>query len=369
MKKTDKSSKKSNQSKTKTKTSHSPKEGVKRSKLKTWASEQNKRRKDFLARRPHRSFQRTRRRDYNRSLKLPGYIALTAQVVKLLWGNKKTFFGLILIYVILTILSASIMSQDAYQQLTDMVNNASEEEGYSKVVPVLATFWGVFSSQATGVGFGEPGSSKQIIGVMFGLFTWLSAIWLTRAIMAGQKPRARDGIYSSGGPVVAMIILGIVLLIQMIPAAIALIGYSAASGSGLLNQTAVLMLFGGAAILLVTLSLYWVVSTLISMVIITLPGMYPIKALKLGGDLVVGRRMRILLRALWMLMVVFIAWIIVLVPIILIDSSLKSAIPDISWLPVVPAVSLFMTSLSIVFIALYVYVFYRKVVADEAPPA
>ena len=369
MKKSDKSKLMTKKKLSSAKTANPTKPQKKQGKVKSWFGRQNEKRKDFLNRRPHRSFQRTRRRDYNRSLKLPGYIAMTAQVFKLLWQNKRIFLSLVLIYALLTILSASIMSQDSYQQLIDIVNDASEEEDYQKIVPILGIFWGVFSSQATGAVFGDPGSSKQIIGILFGLFTWLSTIWLARAVIAGQKPRARDGVYSSGGPVVALIILCVVLLIQMIPAAVALIGYSAASGSGLLDQTAVLMLFGGAAILLVTLSLYWAVSTLVSMVIITLPGMYPVKALRLAGDLVVGRRMRILLRVLWMILIVFLAWLVILIPFILLDSALKSAMPGLDWLPIVPAMSLLLTSASIVFMALYVYVFYRKVVADETPPA
>lgn len=342
---------------------------TKKSRLRNILANIKKSQKEFLKRRPHRSFRLTKRRDYNRSLKLPGYIALTAQLFSVIGKNKRLFIGLMLFFAILTILSSSMMSQDAYEQLRVSVEDISKEGDFNSVVPTLALFWGVFSSQATGVSFGEAGSAQQIIGLMFGLFTWLSAVWLMRMVLAGNKPKIRDGIYASGGPVVALIILLFVLLIQLIPAAVALIAYNAANASGLLDQTAVLMLFGGGTILLVTLSLYWAVSTIVAMVIITLPGMYPLQALRLAGDLVIGRRMRIVLRLLWLVLLILLAWVVILIPVILIDSALKSAIPDLEWFPLVPLVALTLASATIVLSACYVYAFYRKVVADDAPPA
>lgn len=335
-------------------------------KLKNKASKVNSRRRAFLARRPHRSFRLTRRRDYTRSLKLPGYWSLTKQVFSLLLSNKRIFFGLALIYASLAILMSSLMSQETYLQLRDLVDTANENGELEGFLPTLAIFWGVLTSQVTNI---APNSPQQIMGILFGLFSWLSAVWLARAIMAGQKPRIRDGLYSSGGPVVALLVLVLVVLVQIAPAAAALIAYNAANATGLLDQTAILMLFGGGAILLVTLSLYWLVSTVFAMVIVMLPDMYPGKAIKLAGDIVVGRRIRILLRMLWLVVLILILWAAVIIPAILIDGGLKSAIPALEWLPFVPAISLLVASFSIVFAAVYTYVFYRKVIEDDAAPA
>ena len=75
--------------------------------------------KNYLGRRPHRSFQLTRRRDYARSLKLPGYWAFTAHVRRTLWQNRKLFLLLTLVYAILTAIMVGIASQDTYTTLTD----------------------------------------------------------------------------------------------------------------------------------------------------------------------------------------------------------------------------------------------------------
>jgi hypothetical protein len=106
-----------------------------------------------------------------------------------------------------------------------------------------------------------------------------------------------------------------------------------------------------------------------ALVIVTLPGMYPMQALRTAGDLVIGRRMRILLRLLWMLGVVVIAWICIAIPVILFDGWLKSAWTGGASLPLVPIMLLLLSSLSVVWMASYVYLLYRKVVEDDALPA
>ena len=233
----------------------------------------------------------------------------------------------------------------------------------------FSIFWGVVTSQLTGNGATTLGSSQQVISLIIGLFAWLSTVWLARAIMLGKRPKIRDGLYNSGGPVLALLVLVFVVLLQLVPAAVALILYSAADGSGLLDQTVMLMLAGGATLLVCMLSLYWVISTLFAMVIITLPGMYPLEALRLAGDIVTGRRLRILLRSAWLVVLLLLIWLVLLVPTIILEGLIRSSLPDLAWLPIVPVVALSITSFSVVFSALYIYLFYRKVVDDDAAPA
>lgn len=325
----------------------------------------NQQRQRFLKRRPHRSFRRTRRRDYARSLNISGYWALTTEVIDLLWRYKKMFLSLVILFVVLALIFSGAMSQDTYQQLRNMMHTV-EDSGFSGVVTTLGLFSGVLMSYLTGTAAVD--ASQQLMGALLGLFAWLTTIWLVRAILAGQTPKMRDGLYSSGSPVIALIMLLFVMIIQLVPAATALIMYGALDASGMLQQTAILMLAGGATILIVTMSTYWIVSTIFAMVVVTLPGMYPFRALRLSGDIVTGRRIRILLRLAWALVVSALLWFVVLVPVILLDGALKSAIPDLSWLPIVPVVGLVLLYFTVIFFAAYSYLFYRKVVESDSKP-
>ena len=153
--------------------------------------------------------------------------------------------------------------------------------------------------------------------------------------------------------------------VSVVPAAVAVIIYSALNASGVLNQTPILMAAGGAAILIVAMSVYWATSTVFAMIIVTLPGMYPFHALRLSGDIVTGRRLRILLRFVWAVVLSVLLWAVVLIPVILLDGALKGWISGIDWLPIVPTTGLILLYVTIIMISVYVYLFYRKVVESD----
>lgn len=331
-------------------------------------SVQKKRLNAFMARRPHRSFRLTKRRDYIRPLALPGNISFTNEVNRTVWKYKNTFLLLALVYVVLYAVLVGMQSQDTYTTLTNTLKDTSGE--------ALSGNWGALGQAgllfvtiaSTGVS-GEGTEAQQIFSVFIFLLAWLSTIWLLRNLLAGHKVKLRDGLYNSGAPLFALICIAVFVAVQLIPIAVATIGYNAASTSGLIEAGgAGAMLFWIGAALLAVLSLYWITSSLFAMVIVTLPGMYPYTAIRTAGDMMVGRRIKILLRWLWMAVMIALAWIVVLIPVILLDLGIKSVWPAVTWLPIVPVAVLAMSALTTVWMTTYVYLLYRKVV-DYVPEA
>ena len=198
----------------------------------------------------------------------------------------------------------------------------------------------------------------------------MTSVWLLRNILAGHKVKLRDGLYSAGSPLLSTFLVTLLLLVQMLPFALALIGYSAATATGLLAAGGIeSMLFWIAAALLTVTSLYLMTSTVFALIIVTIPGMYPLTAIKTAGDLVIGRRLRILKRLIWASLYVSVIWILIMIPIILIDLWIKGLWSTISWVPTIPIVMLALSSSTIVWVSSYVYLLYRKVIDDDANPA
>jgi len=322
----------------------------------------------FLNRRPHRSFRRTKRRDYAKEFKLPGYIAFTKSVFKMIWVNRKKFIIVILLYAILTAVMVGIASEDTYNTLKDTIS-ASSGSFFSGALGDIEKSGILFLTAFTGGISNELSEAQQIYAGILLVMAWLTNVWLLRNILAGHKIKVRDALYNAGAPILSTFMVAILLIVQLIPIAIALVGYGAASTTGLLGGGVEAMMFWIAAGLLTVLSLYWITSTIISLVVVTLPGMYPYQAIKIGGDLVVGRRLKIILRFIWMLVLLVIFWAIILIPIILLDGWLKGIWPAISWVPTVPVIILLLSSFSITWVSSYVYLLYRKVVADDAASA
>ncbi len=323
---------------------------------------------NYLARRPHRSFRRTRRRDYVRSLKMPGYWSFSNYTIKTLLRHKKVFLLLALAYALLTILLVGMASQDTYNTLTSTLSQTSGDVfkgNFGQIGQAGLLFLTIISggiSQSLSEG-------QQIYASIIVLLTWLTTVWMLRNILAGKKVKLRDGLYNAGAPILPTFIVGLVLITQLIPLALALIGYSAASTTGLLSNGVEAMLFWIVAGLLTILSLYWITSTIVALVVVTLPGMYPFQAIKTAGDLVIGRRVRIMMRLIWMAVWTFIAWVVVMLPIILLVNWLNSVWPALQGVSIIPVAIVALSSLTIVWVAGYVYLLYRKVVADDADPA
>lgn len=318
---------------------------------------------EFLKRRPHRSFQRTRRRDYVRSLDMPGYFAFSAYVIKTLLSQKRLFGFMALFYIIAGIVLVGLASQDAYGQLSTLLDQtASNWDAVGKAgLLLLTTMSGGLNTSFTEV--------QQVYSALLFLLIWLAVVWSLRVVLAGNKPKLRDALYNSGAPIVSTAIVLLIVVVQLLPIALSVVIVSVASSTGMFDSPTMSIIVSMVAAGLGVLSLYWVTSTIIALVIVTLPGMYPWRAIQTAGDLVIGRRIRILLRLCWMLVCALLFSAAVLLPVILIDRALKHALPVIEWLPIVPVIMALVSAAILMWSAAYVYLLYRKIVEDDASPA
>ncbi len=324
--------------------------------------------KRLLNRRPHRSFRLTRRRDYRRSLELPGYWSFTNFVRRTLWQNRKLFGGLVLVYIVATIVISGFGAQESYANLSDTLKESGGDLFQGNVGAVGQASLLLLSAVTTGLS-PDLTQAQSVLGGLALFFAWLATIWLLRNTLAGHHPRLRDGLYNSGSPVLATVIVGFIITVQLLPSAIALIIYSAAQTSGLLESGVSAMLVWTSVILFIMLSVYWLTSSLIALVVVTLPGMNPMHAIRTAGDLVVGRRLRVLFRLAWLGFIVILTWALIVIPIILFDDWIKQIIPAISWLPLVPLVIISLGAVTVVYATSYLYLLYRRIVDDDAAPA
>ncbi|HMS93599.1 MAG TPA: hypothetical protein PKD28_04385 [Candidatus Saccharibacteria bacterium] len=322
----------------------------------------------FLGRRPHRSFRLTRRRDYKRSLALPGYWSFTGSVLRVLRQNKKLFISLAIVYAIINVLVVGISSQESFVTLQEGIAEAGHEV-YEGNWSALGTAAILTVSTLAGKITPNISEAQQIYAVLLGLLVWLTTVWILRQRMAGHVVRLRDGLYSAGAPIVSTFIVTIFMVLHLLPIMLVAIGYVAAKNTGLLDGGVEAMLFWVVAGGLATLSLYWIATSVLAMIVVTLPGMYPMRAMKIAGDMVIGRRLRILLRIMWMLLLLAVMWIVILIPVILMSIWIENAIPILQWIPIVPLSILGLTTVSVIWIASYAYVLYRKIVEDDADPA
>lgn len=319
----------------------------------------------FMARRPHRSFRLTNRHDTRRSFALPGYLRFTVAVGQQLWSERRLFIPLALVLAFLMVLTGQMVSQETYSNLVESLRQVTDQSGLSgQFNRTVALLFGLVA----GGGIAALQPAQQVLAVLFVVLVWLSTVWLLRQRLAGAPVRMRDGLYNGSAPLISTFLVFVVLLVQLLPIGIAMLGYAAAQTSGLLSGGVEAMVFWAAFVLLVVLALYWATGSFIALIVVTLPGMYPLRALRAAGDMVVGRRIRIVLRIVWMLLGVALGWLLVLVPLVLFDAWLQSIWEWYTRIPLVPLTVVVMVVVSTIWSSTYVYLLYRKLVDDDAPP-
>ena len=274
---------------------------------------------------------------------------------------------MIILYALIIIFLGIITSQSTYDSIGKLVSESLGKIFDGGVGQLLNAGMLTFSSLAI-----DTTSLRAEQGVMLALLvlmTWLTAVWLLREILLGFKPKLRDGLYNATAPLISTSVVLLILLIQLSPVGIMALAYSALVSVHILTEGFGMMLFGLLAASVLTLVLYWVTSTIIALVVVALPGMYPLRAIQAASDLVVGRRLRIMLRIVWAFVYSSVIWCVVMVSLVLLERGLSSKLKWLESVPIVPFAGAFMMALLFVWLAAYIYLLYRKVVADDANPA
>lgn len=274
---------------------------------------------------------------------------------------------MIILYALIIIFLGIITSQSTYDSIGKLVSESLGKIFDGGVGQLLNAGMLTFSSLAI-----DTTSLRAEQGVMLALLvlmTWLTAVWLLREILLGLKPKLRDGLYNATAPLISTSVVLLILLIQLSPVGIMALAYSALVSVHILTEGFGMMLFGLLAASVLTLVLYWVTSTIIALVVVALPGMYPLRAIQAASDLVVGRRLRIMVRIVWAFVYSSVIWCVVMVSLVLLERGLSSKLKWLESVPIVPFAGAFMMALLFVWLAAYIYLLYRKVVADDAKPA
>lgn len=277
--------------------------------------------------------------------KLPSVWRLLEETIFFIVHQKKIFISLGIIYAIISYVVVGGVSQ---VNLVDF-KQSSQAIGQAGQIMVLlgATLSGELSRTSTEL--------QQFLGGIISLIFWLALVWAARMLLAGKKIKVRDALYNSSAPIVPTIMLLCLIALQLLPAAIGLYIFSIAQLEHWVQSGLEVLLFGTVALGLCLVSIYWLSSSLLALVVVALPQTYPGRALSAAKQLVKGQRWRTILYILALLATILLVWIFILVPIIILDSSLGW-----NWLPLIPLTIQLLNAFSLVFASVYFYKMYRN---------
>lgn len=307
----------------------------------------------------HKSFKRSYREDYLRQTSTPGLLSHAMITFKTIFRHWRTSLPFIALMVFLYIFAVGLMSEDFYKQFQDSIDETSSELATGQIGNFAKASLLLISTVTSGGLDAGMGESQTIFMLILFLVMWLVTIFLLRHFLAGEKPRLRDGLYNALAPLLSTLLVFIVIFIQSIPIMLVIITYSAAVLTNFLATPFYALVYFIFAALMLLLSGYLLSSSIMALVAVTAPGVYPITALFAASDLMAGRRLKMVLRLIYLIFVVAMTYIITMLPIILLDLWFKGMWEWIAGWPIVPFFLLVVTCFVFMYATTYLYLYYR----------
>lgn len=307
----------------------------------------------------HKSFKRSYREDYQRKTETPGLLSHAMTTFQLIFKHWKTFFALIAIMTVAYIILVGLLSEDLYQQFQTSIDETSTGLANGKIGNFAKAGLLLISTITTGgldTGMGEV--QTVFMAALF-LIMWLVVIYLLRHFLAGGRPKLRDALYNALLPLISTLLVFVVIFIQAIPLMLVAITYSAAIMTDFLSTPFYALVYFIFAAVMILISVYLLSSSLMALVAVTAPGVYPMAAIMNASDLMAGRRVRFILRAFYLILVIALIYLVTMLPIILIDLWLKSVWSWLAGWPIVPFFLLVATCFVFIYATTYLYRYYR----------
>ncbi|MBR0372871.1 hypothetical protein IJH72_02965 [Candidatus Saccharibacteria bacterium] len=321
-----------------------------------WSKKKNKSSKRFN---PHKSFKRSYREDYKRETKVPGILAHIMMTFQILLKNWKLFLPLLILMVILNFLLVGVMDEASYVQLQNILDETNKQiTGGEDIGNVAKAGLLLLSTITTGGLAGQSTETATVFGVIVFLIIWLVTIFLLRHRMAGHEVKLRDGFYNAMTPMISTFVVLAVAFIQCIPILFLVIAYSSAIQTDFLSTPFYALVFFIFAMVMIVISGYLLSSSIIALVAVSAPGLYPVQALKTASELMVGRRIKFIIRIVALVLALAVVWVIIMVPLILFDLWMKT----FEWtagIPFIPICLNIMVCFTGIYLTSYLYLYYR----------
>ncbi len=291
----------------------------------------------------YRSF-RMHKRVKHHAPSLPNSYKLMKKALRLMWVNKKPLFFFTLIYGALFLLFVrGIFNPINIGDIRFEIESSLGEGSGTSFEANRLVFGQLASTLASGLS-GE----QSIYQIMLLVIGGLALIWLFRQHQAGNDVSVRMAFYRGMYPLIPFLLIVYLLLLQLLPGVIGNFLYTTVVAGGIavngLEQFIWLLLY----VSLLLLSFYLISSTSMALMIVTLPEMTPMMALRRARELARFRRFSLFRKILALLLFIGLFFIVIVFPALFITAWLAQGL------------FLLLSILTLPFAIAYLFVLYRE---------
>jgi hypothetical protein len=233
--------------------------------------------------------------------KLSSVFSLLWQTCKHIWFYKKIFVVIFLIHLFLIIIFVQKLNFGLdINDLKSQINELYQLGGFNLDLLIFAEVV---------AGSGEVSELSSTYQSFFMLIMGLAYLWLFRQSTGTAKKNIliRQPFYEGMTPLIPIMLVLMAIGLQLLPMTLGVTVFSVVQQNGLAVTIIESVIWGLLALLLTLLTFYWLSSSIFALIIVTLPKMTPIKALKSAKKVVAFRRW-LLMRKLFLLTIIISAF-------------------------------------------------------------
>lgn len=266
---------------------------------------------------------------------LPSIWKLVGLTYRMLSDHWKIFGSITFIYFGLYVLFVRSAPDLSVSESRDVVSELLGGET-SEVLETITVAGTVLASA------GQNETGQVLYGGLFFIVFSLVIIWALRRIFAEKKFRLRDAFYRSQTPLIPYSLMLILVAIQLLPFGLGGLLYSVVQANNIAASGAETMVFVAIWLGLSLLSGWWLANSVVSTYAVTLPGMYPMAALKATKQLVKHRRWLVLRKILFLIAGLGLLFLVTLLFTVTIAPGLNLWLIDFFSVLVVPLVHIYL---------------------------
>ncbi len=263
---------------------------------------------------------------------IPSSIKLLKESFQFISRHKRIFLTMIAIHGLIYVAIVRSPVATDIQTIQDSVETVIGSK--TSLESNLATLGAVVGSTGTSQNSAATASIAVIV-------ISLVYIWAIRQLHSAKTITARDAFYQGPTPLLSSLVVLVIATLQLIPFAVASFVYSTARSNSLFVSGFEDLAFFFVTLLISLLSFYWLTSTVIALYIVTLPGMYPLAALKAAKKLVHFQRAVVFRRMLTLPIILSLLYFAVLLGIIRFFPNQTFIIVEVVQLFILPLVHVY----------------------------
>lgn len=249
--------------------------------------------------------------------RVAGSYGILKQSLSTLFSQKRLFFGIVFVYLLLTIVLVKGFSVNS--NIPELKDTLGEVLGgsFSRLTTGVALYSVLLGNINATNGSQQAAGYQSVLLVVVSL----ALIWGLRQTKAKgaqkKKLRAKQAFYGGQYALIPFILIVMVIGVQLLPIALASFLYSTVIVGGLAVTVLEKLLWFLLIGLTILLSLYMVTSSVFALYIVTLPEVWPMQALRSARELVRYRRWTIMRKILFLPITLLITSALVTIPVVL----------------------------------------------------